>query len=429
MSKKICCATTVLMDAETAASEIDRVLNEMLYQSQPGYIGIPTDICYTNIPSTSLQTPLKTELPGNDSGAEKKAVAEIRELIETSSKPVIIVDGGATRNQVLSEVETLCEVTKLPYFSNPWGKGAVSEASDRFGGVYYGLGSKPDIREAVESSDCVLWIGKLSSDTNTAEFTEYVKLDKVIEFQRLWINIDGRKVDLQMKSVLQKLNEHFESTPLKSEHAWSFLPCTPYTKLDSGVPSGKMTQAWLWPRFAGFLQPNDIIVIETGTSQIGISNTRFPKGIRAFTQQIFGSIGFAAGSSVGAFVAGKEQGGVNRNILLTGEGSLQLTIQAFSDLLRHDLKPILFILNNGGYTIERMIHGPREEYNHVPMWKYSELLDAFGVGYETKAYQVRTCKEWDNVLREKTLNEASCAQVNLHPTRKILSCTGAVLIC
>lgn len=138
MSKKICCATTVLMDAETAASEIDRVLNETLYQSQPGYIGIPTNIWYTNISSPSLKTPLKTELPGNDCGVEEKAVTQIRGLIETSSKPVIVVDRGATRNLVFSEVETLCEVTNFPSFSNPWGKGAVSEASDRFGGLYYG---------------------------------------------------------------------------------------------------------------------------------------------------------------------------------------------------------------------------------------------------------------------------------------------------
>lgn len=416
MSKKICCATTVLMDAETAASEIDRVLNEMLYQSQPGYIGIPTDICYNSISCSSLQTPLKTELPGNDSEVERKAVDEICELIEASSKPAIIVDGGATRNQVLSEVETLCEVTNFPYFSNPWGKGAVSETSDRFGGVYNGIGSKPDIREAVESSDCVLWVGKLSSDFNTAEFTEHIKIDKIIEFQRFWTSIDGRKVNLNMKSILQKLNKHFQSTPVKMEHAWSSMPCTPYPKLASTVPNGKMTQAWLWPRFASFLQPTDIIVVETGTSQIGINDTRFPKGLRAYTQTIFGSIGFAAGSSVGAFIAGKERGEVTRNILVTGEGSLQLTIQAFSDLLRHDLKPILFILNNGGYTIERIIHGPREEYNHVPMWKYGELLDAFGVGYKTKAYKVQTCKEWDDLLREKTLNEASCAQVSPRET-------------
>ena len=428
MSKKICCATTVLMDAETAASEIDRVLNEMLYQSQPGYIGIPTDICYTSISSSSLQTPLKTELPGNDTGAEEKAVADIRQLVEKSSKPIIIVDGGATRNRVLSEVETLCEVTKFPYFANPWGKGAIPEASDRFGGIYYGLGSKADVKEAIESSDCVLWIGKLSSDFNTAEFTEYIDLDRIIEFQRLWISIDGKKFDLNMKSVLQKLNETLQSTPLQLEHAWNSMPCIPYAKLESTVPSGKMTQAWLWPRLAGFLQPNDLLVVETGTSQVGINETRFPKGLRMFTQEIFGSIGFAAGSCVGAFLAAKEQGGVNRKILITGEGSLQLTIQAFSDLLRHDLKPILFILNNNGYTVERSIHGPNEEYNHVPMWKYGELLDAFGVGYKTTAYQVRTCKEWDDLLSDKTVNEASCAQVSLHKTSEVLKaflhCSG-----
>ncbi|KAL9130758.1 MAG: hypothetical protein Q9175_006944 [Cornicularia normoerica] len=287
MSKKIYYATTVLMDAETAASEIDRVLNETLYQSQPGYIGIPTNIWYTNISSPSLKTPLKTELPGNDSGVEERAVTQIRGLIETSSKPVIVVDRGATRNLVFSEVETLCEVTNFPSFSNPWGKGAVLEASDRFGGLYYGSGSKPDIKEAVESSNCVFWIGKLSSDTNTAEFTEYIKLDKIMELQRFWISMDGRKVDLKMQTVLQKLNEHFQSTPLKLEHGWSSMPCTPYSKLEAAVPSEKLTQAWLWPRFAGFLLPNNILAIETGTSQTGIRDTHFPKSFRAFTQQIF----------------------------------------------------------------------------------------------------------------------------------------------
>ena len=101
------------------------------------------------------------------------------------------------------------------------------------------------------------------------------------------------------------------------------MPCTPYPKLASAVRSGKTTQVWLWLRFAGFLQPNDVLVIENDTGQIGINRVRFPKGLRAFIEEILGSIGFAAGSSVGAFLAGKERGGVNKNILITSEGSLQ----------------------------------------------------------------------------------------------------------
>jgi len=58
-----------------------------------------------------------------------------------------------------------------------------------------------------------------------------------------------------------------------------------------------------------------------------------------FNQTVFGSIGFASGAAVGAFVAGKETKTIERNILITGEGSLQLTVQAFSDLLRHEVNP------------------------------------------------------------------------------------------
>lgn len=61
--------------------------------------------------------------------------------------------------------------------------------------------------------------------------------------------------------------------------------------------------------------------------------------VQMFNQTVFGSIGFASGAAVGAFVAGKETKTIERNILITGEGSLQLTVQAFSDLLRHEVNP------------------------------------------------------------------------------------------
>jgi indolepyruvate decarboxylase len=46
-----------------------------------------------------------------------------------------------------------------------------------------------------------------------------------------------------------------------------------------------------------------------------------------------------------------------RHILLIGDGSFQLTAQELSTILRHDLKPLIFLINNGGYTIERTILG------------------------------------------------------------------------
>jgi pyruvate decarboxylase len=60
-----------------------------------------------------------------------------------------------------------------------------------------------------------------------------------------------------------------------------------------------------------------------------------------FNQTVFSSIGYATGLTVGSFVAGKEKGSAKRPILVTGEGSLQLAVQAFSDLLRHEVNPTM----------------------------------------------------------------------------------------
>ena len=94
MAEHITAATTVLKDASTATQEIDRVLEVMLEQSRPVYIGVPTDIAYAPVSNEGLKTPLPTTLPPNDKATEENVVATIRSLLENASKPAIVVDGG-----------------------------------------------------------------------------------------------------------------------------------------------------------------------------------------------------------------------------------------------------------------------------------------------------------------------------------------------
>lgn len=88
-------------------------------------------------------------------------------------------------------------------------------------------------------------------------------------------------------------------------------------------------------------QPGDLIIGETGTSAFGLAGSKLPKDTFMFNQTVYGSIGYATGASVGAFQAMKENAKYKRGILVTGEGSLHLTVQAFADLLRFELKPIM----------------------------------------------------------------------------------------
>jgi hypothetical protein len=57
---------------------------------------------------------------------------------------------------------------------------------------------------------------------------------------------------------------------------------------------------------------------------------------------LWGSIGWATPAAFGAAVAARDR----RVVLVTGEGSHQLTAQEISQFGRRGLKPIVFVLNN-----------------------------------------------------------------------------------
>src|ERR1700748_424217 len=68
-----------------------------------------------------------------------------------------------------------------------------------------------------------------------------------------------------------------------------------------------------------------------------------------------------------------------RLVLVTGEGSHQLTAQEISQFGRRGLKPIVFVLNNSGYLIERLLcKDPNIEYNDLAQWHYADLPKALG---------------------------------------------------
>jgi len=57
--------------------------------------------------------------------------------------------------------------------------------------------------------------------------------------------------------------------------------------------------------------------------------------------QVFGSTGYATGAALGAPKAIREFETYKRLILVTGEGSLHLTVQTFADFLKLELNPIV----------------------------------------------------------------------------------------
>lgn len=57
-------------------------------------------------------------------------------------------------------------------------------------------------------------------------------------------------------------------------------------------------------------------------------------------------------------------------------------------MLRNNLHPIIFLMNNDGYTIERVITD--RTYNDIQPWKYHKLVEVFGGGAGAMSQDVHT---------------------------------------
>ncbi|GMN40373.1 hypothetical protein TIFTF001_009601 [Ficus carica] len=113
----------------------------------------------------------------------------------------------------------------------------------------------------------------------------------------------------------------------------------------------------------------------------------------------YGSIGWSVGATLGYAQAVPEK----RVIACIGDGSFQVTAQDVSTMLRSGQRTIIFLMNNGGYTIEVEIHdGP---YNVIKNWNYTALVDAIHNG-EGKCWTTKVQYEEELIEAIKTANGA-----------------------
>ncbi len=338
MSKEISCATAKLNDPHEAAVLIDNALRECWLRSRPVYIMLPTDMVQKKVEGERLKTPIDLAFPKNDPEKEDYVVDVVLKYLHAAKNPAILVDACAIRHRALDEVHALVEKSGLPTFVAPMGKGAVDETLPTFGGVYAGEGSQKGVRERVESADLILSVGAIKSDFNTAGFTYRISQLNTIDFHSDYVSVKySHYPGVRMNGVLRKVTEKMGK-----------LNVTEGPKADNDIPAEEqdrsedqiITQAWFWPRMGQWLKPNDIVITETGTANFGIWETRFPKGVTALSQVLWGSIGYAVGACQGAALAAKETGD-RRTVLFVGDGSFQLSAQEVSTMIRHDLKPIM----------------------------------------------------------------------------------------
>jgi indolepyruvate decarboxylase len=172
---------------------------------------------------------------------------------------------------------------------------------------------------------------------------------------------------------------------LSSRGRWWAAPEPTRPQQVYGPSSDVITEEFFFARLESFLRADDVLIAETGTSGQNTVGLHLPTPIRYINQSSWGSIGYALPALLGALAASPDR----RHVLCTGDGSFQVTAQELSTIVRHGFTPIILLLNNSGYTIERAILGKTSPYNDIANWAYSDLPRVFGI--DDSKYLRRVC--------------------------------------
>lgn len=384
--EQITCAQG-LITFDNPGEQIDRLIEACIRHKQPIYMQIPQDVALYMIPAPTAKIKLNLNEALTDS--EAKIVNLIHQKLVNAKNPLIIVGDLIDRYNLGPRVESFFASTGVPFVLSWAVKGLIREDLSNYGGVYAGEFSTSQVREFVESSDCIISLGMFNCEINLGEFSASLPQNKFIDIQ-----LDGTTYNNESLTVTNFSSLITAITELQINRKFNEVTHNPHYQIATNLPTSTIIHDHIIDRASKFLAENDTLILETGTISFTAGYYKIPANVKVISSVNWYSIGYALAATSGVTLAKKS----GRTLLITGDGSLQMSVQAISTMLRYDLKPVILILNNEGYTIERAFLGENSSYNDVQVWNYTSLADSFGgTAYAVK---VATPEELELVLNQ-----------------------------
>jgi indolepyruvate decarboxylase len=380
-------AAQARLTPRNAVSEIDRLILTAWREKLPVYMELPSDIAYLDIEVPA--GPLMLAEPSSDPERLRSSIDAIAGRLSAATSPAILVDADADRFGVAPELMALAEKMQIPVAVINTAKAVVDETFPHYLGIYNGKASEPHVRETIETSDCLLSIGYRPIEVTTGDFTASLPANTICARGH---SVDVGDDNYQAVTLKEVLRGIIEAVPHVRNRAPRHVAAAVASSHTDG--SAKLTQIAYWQAIQGYLRPGDVLFIDNGTSY-AILGLKLPANCTFIGSVNWGSIGYSVGALLGALTAAPDR----RHLLFLGDGSFQVTAQELSTILRHDYKPVIFLINNGGYTIERGYLGKTEPYNDIANWAYADLPKVFCPDTSARSFVVKTSGDLQNALR------------------------------
>lgn len=399
MFEQVTAAAVKVANKDTAAEIIDSTLLKCITLSKPVYICLCADLVNELIKKP--ESPLNRPKSRSNSSELDLVVKKTAQLIKNSKQPVFILGYELLRVNSTESMRELLEISKIPFSTMIMGKTAIDEQHPQYMGIYLGKKGNPHVTQYIEESDCLIMLGEKMMDFNTGFFSEKLPRHCMV-YNHLGKSKIGEQEfkEVYVEDIIQRLINLYKTGELRQYNFPGSTPPYPQAmhifvhRKNRGLglePVRNLTINRMFDIVASLLPDSVNVLAETGISLFSGLELMLSKNSQFFGQSFFGSIGYSVGATLGLCIAGKK-----RVFSFIGDGSLQVTVQDLSTIFRNGLNPIIIIINNDGYTIERVICD--DSYNNIARWKYSKLPKAFGFP-NVISFVCKTEGEFDKSLR------------------------------
>jgi indolepyruvate decarboxylase len=405
LSEAACCVSAHLTP-DNVISEMERVIAEALRLSAPAYITVPMDLAKMPVIGKPIKGMPLTQItraqsdPASLEAAIDLIVGKLRSAKTVVALPTQFVVNYGAKDLLLQFLNK----SNIPFATSPMDKGVISEAYPNYLGIYNGMSSSPtDLKMWVEGADLILDVGGIVfEDFNTTFWTSNIDASKLLTIGDHFVRMENTIfTGVTLSDVLGGLLN--KVTTIQSPGGKNNLPLL---SLDGG-PNDPTSSDNFYPRLQRMLKSGDVLVVETGTCVMHTTSMTLPDGVGFQTQTLWGSIGWATPAAEGICMANKN----GRTILVTGDGSHQLTANEIGVMGRYGIKPIIFVLNNNIFGVENVLSEIGPSYDELAKWNYSQVPSAMGCNDWFSA-RVGTVAELDAAIEKaNAFNGASYIEV------------------
>jgi len=398
--KEITAHAVVIREVATAAFRIDEAIRIALSTRKPVYIEIACNLAGALISRPHVLTLLPS--PKSDPGSLQKALEHVAAFLNKARQPVLVAGSQLRAGDAMKAFESLSASCGYGVACMPNAKSFFPETNPQFMGIYWGSASSPGCREVVESSDAYLFAGPIFSDYTTVGFTALIQPSRLVEASPERILVEGQVYHgIVLAEFLTGLASRLNGNPTSLD-AYLRVKETPCATSPAESEDRPLSTRRLFHQINKILDSRSTVVAETGDSWFNGMDLHLPDGCKFEIQMQYGSIGWSVGAFLGLAAANTER----RVIGLIGDGSFQMTAQELSTILRYNYSGIIFLMNNGAYTIEVMIHdGP---YNVLQNWNYAVMVESLKDQSSLLSLAVRTEQELMAALERAQVFKGLC---------------------